>query len=156
MNPTLYMLIGVPCSGKSTWVENNAGPDDVYVSSDYFVEKFARRMGKTYSEVFAEVAPRAMRLMLRRVESADRNGRNIVWDQTNTSVKARNRKLRILPHYTAIAVVFPTPDKDVLDARLASRPGKTIPAHVMKTMISSFAYPTKDEGFNEIWNIEQR
>lgn len=156
MKPTLYMLIGVPAAGKSTWVESVMGNDAVYVSSDYFVDKFAEKMGKTYSEVFADVAPRATRLMLRRLERADRNGQDIVWDQTNTSVKARGRKLRMLPHYNKIAVVFPTPDKDVLDARLANRPGKTIPAHVMKTMIDSFAYPTKDEGFDEIWHIEQR
>ena len=153
MRPTLYMLIGVPASGKSTWVNNFLSGTVVYVSSDYFVEKFAQKMGKTYSEVFDQVAPRATRLMMRRVEKASHEGKDIVWDQTNTSAKARRRKLRVLDHYNAVAVVFATPPKDVLDARLANRPGKTIPDFVMKRMINSFEYPTRDEGFSDIWDI---
>ena len=155
MKPTLYMLVGVPAAGKSTWVEKFLAfnPNVVYVSSDHYVEKFAEKMGKTYSEVFAEVAPRATRLMMRAVEKASREGKDVVWDQTNTSAKARARKLRVLDHYRAIAVVFPTPPKDVLDSRLANRPGKVIPGHVMRRMISSFEYPAKEEGFDEIWDI---
>ena len=41
-------------------------------------------------------------------------------------------------------------DKDELKSRLASRPGKTIPANVVMGMISQLEEPTKDEGFNVI------
>ena len=39
------------------------------------------------------------------------------------------------------------------ERRLSSRPGKSIPAHVMKTMKENLQFPTKDEGFNEIVNV---
>jgi gluconate kinase len=58
----------------------------------------------------------------------------------------------MLPDYEHIAVVFKTPEKEELDRRLASRPGKNIPAHVMRSMIEHFEMPSEEEGFKEIWH----
>ena len=79
-------------------------------------------------------------------------GKDIIWDQTSTTVKSRRNKFRSVPDYDAIAVVFKTPPIDELNKRLASRPGKDIPDYVMRSMISGFQYPTLEEGFLEIWN----
>jgi gluconate kinase len=57
----------------------------------------------------------------------------------------------MLPKYEHIAIVFKTPDTEELARRLASRPGKNIPDHVMRSMIENFDMPTEDEGFTEIW-----
>jgi len=147
-----YQLIGVPGSGKSTWVSNQDWAEDcVYVSTDYFVERFARRMGKTYNEVFDQVMPRAIRLMMLRVRRAHEMNKDVIWDQTSTTVKSRTRKFRSLFDYEHIAVVFRTPDEEELKRRLASRPGKNIPDHVVRSMIENFDMPTEDEGFKEIW-----
>jgi len=155
MQPTLYMLVGVPGSGKSTWVTEALDDSVSYISSDYYVEKLAKKMGKTYNDVFADVISYATKLMMQDVESAKQENKDIVWDQTNVSAKARARKLRALGSYRAVAVVFKTPPEDVLDARIAARPGKIIPKHVMQSMISSLQYPSKEEGFDEIWDIDQ-
>jgi len=56
-----YQLVGVPASGKSTWVENQDWAKDyVIVSTDDFVEKYAADQGKTYNEVFKEFMPIAV------------------------------------------------------------------------------------------------
>ena len=87
--------------------------------------------------------------MYEMVMTAVKNDGDIVWDQTNLNRKTRAKKLIMIPdYYEKIAVVFPVPDD--LDKRLANRPGKTIPYHVMKNMIDSFEYPQMDEGFNVI------
>lgn len=153
MKPTLYMLIGVPAAGKSTWATEHATPGTVYISSDYFVDKFARRLGKTYNQVFNDVVSRSVQLMNRRASRAKQQGKNIIWDQTNTTVRTRARKLRMLAEYSAVAVVFATPPKDVLDSRLAARIGKSIPAHIMHRMINEFTYPQESEGFAEIIQV---
>jgi gluconate kinase len=57
----------------------------------------------------------------------------------------------MLRDYEHIAVVFKTPDADELAKRLASRPGKNIPDHVMRSMIENFEMPTEKEGFKEVW-----
>jgi predicted kinase len=150
--PICYQLIGVPGSGKSTWISNqNWISDFVVVSTDDYVEKFARRMNQTYSEVFDKVMPRAVRLMVRKVNIAKRQGKDIIWDQTSTTKSSRKKKFRMLPEYDHIAVVFSIPNMIELQRRLNSREGKNIPSHVVSTMIKNFEMPSESEGFVEIW-----
>ena len=148
----VYILVGVPASGKTTWLMNQSWIVGMeYVSTDFYVEKFAKRLGKTYNEVFDDVMPRAVRLMTRAVNRARAAGRDIIWDQTNTTVKSRAKKFRMLPDYQHIAVVFDTPEPNEHARRLAGRPGKSIPDHVVRSMIDNFEMPTEQEGFKEIW-----
>jgi len=150
--PKCYQLVGVPASGKSTWVTNQDWISEcVIVGTDFYVEKFARRTGKTYSEVFDLFMPRAIDLMMRRVRKAQREQKDIIWDQTSTSWTSRRRKFNALPDYEHIAVVFQTPDEEEHLKRLATRPGKVIPEAVLFDMIWHFEMPTEEEGFKEIW-----
>lgn len=149
----LYVTVGVPGSGKSTWIANQSWNDGtVFVSTDQHVEDYAKSVGKTYSQVFKDYMPTALDLMSRQVIAARKTGVDIVWDQTSTTKAARGRKINMLKDwkYEAIAVVFPTPEPEELKRRLASRPGKEIPDSVMKQMINNFSMPTKAEGFNEV------
>ena len=150
--PKCYQLVGVPGSGKSTWIKNQDWAKDcVVVSTDAFVEDYAKECGSTYSEVFDDYMPTAVQLMADQVVRAREAGRNIIWDQTSVSIPSRTKKFNMLPDYEHIAVVFSTPDSSELDRRLASRPGKTIPKHVIRSMIKNFDMPSEDEGFKEIW-----
>lgn len=145
------MLIGVPASGKSTWIKSQSWSDKtVVVSTDRFVEEYAEQQGKTYSEVFDEYMPIAVRLMANQVLIAKANKCDIIWDQTSTTVATRAKKFNMLPDYEAIAVVFKTPTKEEHSRRLNSREGKNIPAHVLQSMIDNYEPPTKEEGFSEI------
>lgn len=147
-----YQLIGVPGSGKSTWIKNQEWAKDcVIVSTDDFVEAYAQSVGKTYSEVFADYMPTAVDLMVEKVIQAREAGKDIIWDQTSVNVKSRRRKFNMLPNYDHIAVVFSTPEHKELMRRLLSRPGKDIPDHVIASMIASFEMPSEEEGFKEIW-----
>lgn len=150
--PKCYQLIGVPGSGKSTWVKNQDWALGLtIVNTDAFVEDYARAQGKTYSEVFVEYMPTAIDLMIEQVVFAREHSHTIIWDQTSTTVKSRARKFNMLPDYEHIAVVFRTPEHKELMRRLISRPGKEIPDHVVASMIASWEDPTEEEGFREIW-----
>ncbi len=150
--PKCYQLIGVPGSGKSTWVASQDWAVDCRViSSDHWVEEEAKRVGKTYSEIFTDYMPRAVELMATNVVLAREMSNDIIWDQTSTTVKSRVRKFSMLPNYYHIAVVFPTPSRIELKQRLDSRPGKEIPWVVIEGMLASWEDPTEDEGFQEIW-----
>ena len=148
----LYVLVGVPASGKSTWIRDQIWTLGLtIVSTDAFVEDYARSQSKTYSEVFDEYMPTAVELMSEQVIRARELGHDIIWDQTSTTIATRARKLRMLPDYYAIAIVFRTPDRATLDERLNSRPGKLVPSHVVDGMINNWEEPTEEEGFKEIW-----
>jgi predicted kinase len=148
----LYVLVGVPGSGKSTWVQNQDWAQDcVYISTDQYIEDWAKEQGKTYTDIFEEYMPEAVVKMASAVIDARDAGKDIIWDQTSTTVKSRERKFRMLPNYYAIAVVFPTPGREELDQRLASREGKHVPNSVIDSMIDNWQDPTEEEGFKEIW-----
>ena len=105
--PKCYQLIGIPGSGKSTWTN---GQDWALtcacVSTDKWVEIYAKEVGRTYSEVFTDFMPTAVDLMAKEVVAAREIGRNIIWDQTSTTIASRAKKFRMLPDYEHIAVVF--------------------------------------------------
>lgn len=150
---TLYMLIGVPAAGKSTWIANY--PFDwtrtIVVSTDNYIEKIAREKGLTYNNVFQSVIGQATKNLEQDIKTAVEHDHDIVWDQTNTSAGARRKKLAMIPKsYHKIAVVFPTPNIKELQRRQANRPGKTIPSDIMINMIKTFQMPTAAEGFDEI------
>ena len=152
--PKCYQLVGVPGSGKSTWISKQDWTVPfAKISTDKWVDIYAREVGLTYSEVFEAFMPTAVELMAKEVVAARELGRDIIWDQTSTTVKSRAKKFTMLPDYEHIAVVFKTPEHKELMRRLMSRPGKEIPQHVIASMIASWEEPTKEEGFKEIWYV---
>ena len=151
----VYVLVGVPGSGKSTWVADQLWAKDcVYSSSDQLIEEEAARQGKTYNDIFKGYVNTAVFLMLDQAQAARDAGRDIIWDQTSVSVKSPRKKISVLPDYEHIAVVFKTPEESELRRRLASRPGKDIPWEIVSSMIKNFEMPTEEEGFKEVWYAE--
>lgn len=146
------MLIGVPGSGKSTWIKKHADDSAMVLSTDDKIEAAAKSQGKTYSEVFKDEIKAATSGMNNDLLRALRDGRDIIWDQTNITRKSRRDKLARLPSsYEKIAVFFPTPPD--LKQRLAGRPGKEIPEPVVLSMINQLEPPSKEEGFNRIITV---
>ena len=152
--PTLYMMIGVPGSGKTTWLNKceEISIEDYIVGSDYIIQEVADHFGITYNEAFPYVIKFAEHMMYKEIDTAIKNGSDIYWDQTNTTRKSRAEKLKKVPaHYRKVAVYFAVPED--LEARLASRPGKTIPGHIVKSMIANMEIPMVKEGFDEIIHV---
>ncbi len=152
--PKFYMMIGVPGSGKSTWIKQHNTAGTIVASSDAYLDSIATNSNRTYSEVFAinikdannhakHIAQRAFELNL-----------DLIWDQTNINRKSRKPKLDMVPdHYEKIAVVFATPDSAELKKRLDSRPGKHIPNNIVMAMASSLEQPSAAEGFDKIITV---
>jgi predicted kinase len=153
--PTAYIMVGVPASGKSSWIRAQKWSKDCsIVSTDTHVEEYAKEKGKTYSEVFDEFMSTAVELMVSDVKHAMELNQDIIWDQTSTTIATRRRKFNMLEKYRMIAVVMKTPPMDELKQRLASRPGKVVPESVVQHMIDNFEMPSTQEGFDEVWYAE--
>lgn len=152
IKPKFYMLVGVPGSGKSTFIRKFMSKDYVILSTDDFIEEKANLENKTYSQVFQRYIKEATNQLNKNLMNATQLKKSIIWDQTNLTVANRKKKLDQIPDfYEKIAVYFKIPHD--LEERLASRPGKTIPDDVMRNMINQLEKPSKAEGFTKIIEI---
>lgn len=152
-NPLIYVMVGIPASGKSTirdTILNQLSMKDVVViSSDDFIEKYASNVGLTYSEVFTDAIKLAGAHVHNSFEDAIQARKNIIWDQTNTTIPKRRSILNRVPkEYTKVAVFVNTPLEAALERN--SKRERKIPEHVIETMHSQLQEPSPDEGFDTI------
>lgn len=148
------MLCGVPTSGKSTYVDKLLAmpywKNSVVLSTDYYVEFYAKQQGKTYNEVFDEHIKEATKQMDKILQYAIDNGKDIIWDQTNLTAGTRKKKLSRVPvEYQRNAVYFEISLEEALH-RNNRRDGKFIPKDILKRMWHQFEIPTLNEGFNYV------
>ena len=151
--PTLWMLVGVPASGKTTWLRDSDidWNRTTLLSTDNIIEREAAALGKTYNDMFNRVIKQATREMNQRLTQAVADNRDIVWDQTNLTPASRKSKLEKIPAtYQKVAVYFPVPNNKEWQRRLNSRPGKIIPQSVLVSMGQGFTMPSQAEGFDKI------
>ena len=87
------------------------------------------------------------------IQEAVRNGKDIVWDQTNLNPRSRRNKLRMLKGYTKNAVVFKIPSENILTERLANRPGKIIPENVINHKLRRCASQPTQKGLIQLFSL---
>jgi predicted kinase len=145
------MLVGVPGSGKSTWIQEYMPMANV-MSTDIVIENVAKSYGMSYNEGFKDLISFAEKVMWRHITLAHMRQEDYVIDRTNLSAKSRKKfidKLK-LHGYEIECVVFHTPEPEEWKRRLDSRPGKTIPQEALDRMVNSYEIPLMSEGFTSI------
>lgn len=155
----IYLLIGPPGAGKTTWLNSQKWiQDHAIVSSDSFMEHAAAASGRTYTQMFdAGYSPTAIQLMNEALDAAFKAGRSVFVDQTNTTVARRARTMAKTAGAYHVAVVFKTP-LDELVSRAHARTmasHKSIPLFVVQSMYDNMVHQpvTMAEGFEEIWYV---
>lgn len=110
----LFVLVGPPCIGKTTWVLEHA-PSAFVVSRDDIVEEVAAVNGLKYDDVVVNerYVPKIETLLAERRSKAILSKRDIVVDMTNLTRKGRRHSVSALSQfmdssgaYEKIAVVF--------------------------------------------------
>ena len=162
MNKDLYLLIGVPASGKTTYREQiSESSSFTVISTDDEIERYANDQSKTYDEVFEERISTATAMSTRQFsEALNRQDSKILIDRTNLTPKSRKQWVQRAKKngYRVWAIVFRPPATPEQHSewrrRLRNRPGKTIPNHVLTNMLTTFTLPTPDEGITKIVHVD--
>lgn len=152
ISPEFIMLVGLPGSGKSTYIDKllsqNSDKHFVVLSTDNILSAMADAEGLTYAEAFNQYAGQADKKFKIQFRQAKNDKSNIIIDRTNLTVKGRNKFLSQLPkEYYTKAIIFGV-DRAELDRRLQKREietGKHIPKHVVDNMEQSYVEPTASE-----------
>ena len=134
----LIMLVGVPGSGKSTWVKKQQFLSDTAVLN---------------TDGYQDAIEDATRLFNENLQWYRSIGDDVVLDQTNVTRKSRARKLRpfLDAGYSCVAYYFES--KFSLDQVNELRPGKVIPSPVYYKMQHDLEVPSVDEGFDYVYHV---
>ena len=157
MKPILFMLCGVPASGKSTFVNKMLGTvistDAFIYSTDNYIEEVAASTNTTYNQVFNDKVTYKQALNFANmglISAIDRRV-DVIWDKTNLAPKSRKDKLLNFSQvYFKTAVNFDIPERTEWERRLNSRPGKVIPSFILDGMRNSYVPASLSEGFDRI------
>jgi heterogeneous nuclear ribonucleoprotein U len=153
--PSLYILVGLPGSGKSTWVkkhlQTSATPTHV-ASTDDVLERIALENGITYGEAHRTRFKDADREFKAEMAIAAQQGRDIIVDRTNVFQSARRKAMALIESnskhvYVRNAIIFTVPDDELkrrLDGRFADT-GKFISWDVVEGMRKEYVEPTFEE-----------
>ncbi len=160
MNKKLIILIGVPASGKSTYLKKHLHEYNLpYIAStDNIIISLHPEL--TYNEAYSIESKnfkKLNRLMVQGMEDAIFEGRDVIVDRTNMKPKIRKKYLAMVDDtYEKIAIVFSVDKKDFLERNKVRMEleGKNIPLKVYEEMSSAYTAPTKEEGFNKIIHIK--
>lgn len=152
----LIMLIGVPTSGKSSYVnsllENDYWKSSTILSTDNYIENAAKVKGVSYDEMFADAIGPAHSYLNHQLTEAISKQNPIIWDQTNLTITTRKKKMNRIPTWwRRVAVYFEISFDDAL-MRNQFRQGKMIPANILKKMFEDYQHPLYEEGFDKIIN----
>lgn len=157
MKPKAHVMVGMVGTGKSTLVNQiletyKANKPFVY-STDNYVELVAAESGSTYNDVFESAIGDAHRMMDDFLVDAMKSGCDIIWDQTNLTVKKRRQicnRLGDRYHKIAHTITFDSPEavyQRVLKRNLAGE--KNVPDHVVNSMLNAYIPTGWEEPFDE-------
>lgn len=144
----LYILIGIPCSGKSTYANRKFNvPNTIIVSTDEIRKELTgtyRFSQETNNKVF-EIANEQIQAWLVK-------GFNVVFDATNTNKKYRKKFINIgeKNHAKIIGVVFNTPIRICLMRNSMRDNERKVPDDVILKMSNFNSDIDIYEGFDEV------
>lgn len=162
--PICTVMVGLPGLGKSTLVDSNRKvydriSMDIFIySTDNYIEDAAKQFGITYDQAFDDNIKGAAESMDVLLDSAIKERKDIIWDQTNLGVGKRRKiinRMKQAGYQLRCECILP-PDNDYDGGkedwvqRLANRPGKTISQNLLTNMIESYVQPNIAEGFDMI------
>ena len=151
MNNVLYITVGLPGSGKSTFAKNfvktSVTPIE-YLSSDELRAVFGS------GEEDQTVTPLVFGHIKRKVDEFLKDGKNVLVDATSVNRRERGDYIKIAKKYDAkvVALVFRM-DRAGLIARNKKRGnegGRVVPDFVIDKMLAKYEEPSKTEGIDDI------
>jgi predicted kinase len=156
MEQKIYITVGLPGSGKSTWARETAYDNDTIIICKDNIRNMLKGdyiFDPVYEPLVAEIVAAAFNAALIA-------GFNIILDETHITRQHRvnsieRAKSRTLPTAPKIICVWFTEDENNLEYRMREPRGYTDIkwAEVLDKMVGRFQKPLKKEGFDEIIKI---
>lgn len=144
---TLYITVGLPGSGKSTYAkEFIKGKDIEYLSSDELRAVYGK------GEDDQTVTPIVFGHIKRKVDEFLKDGKNVLVDATSVNRKERSDYIKTAKKYGAkvVALVFKMDRQGLIDRnkKRGEQGGRIVPDWVIDKMLAKYEEPSFDEGID--------
>ena len=152
MNNTLYIAVGLPGSGKSTYATEFIKDQRVeYLSSDSLRAVF----GKNESD--QSVTPKVFSHIKTKVDEYLKDGKNVLVDATSVNRKERSDYIKTAKKHGAkvVAIVFKMDRQGLIDRnkKRGEQGGRVVPTNIIDRMLSKYEDPSFNEGIDVIINV---
>ena len=142
--PILFIMVGFPRSGKSTWIKENS--NYLVVEPDWIRrEILGHQFHKPAEPIIWLIADSFIRIALSQ-------GQNVVLDGTNLLPFIREKYITLAKGMNAsvIAIWVDTPMEVCVERNNRSVEGQKLPHNILVSKEEGFVPPSKDEGFDSI------
>ena len=150
---SLYLLCGIPASGKSTWVKQHAKPNTIVISRD---EIRLSMLGEDDDYFSHEKDVR--KEVYRQANAALMAGKNVIIDQTSVSKASRALILSYIYAADSFGVIYFDVPFEVCVERNNQRDKESrsfVPKIAMTRFYKQFEKPTIKEGFSTIVKVDK-
>lgn len=144
----LFILIGIPCSGKSTYSKKFLYKTNTLVVSS---DEIRKELTGTY-KYSSKNNESVFKIAKTRIYEALSDGYDVVWDATNLNEKHRKDFIKIgkITNSELVAVVFNIPLQVCLNRNSQRDFEIRLPDTVIKKMATANLNIDESEGFNDI------
>ena len=144
---TLYITVGLPGSGKSTYAKEFVkGKDIEYLSSDELRAVYGK------GEDDQTVTPIVFGHIKRKVDEFLKDGKNVLVDATSVNRKERSDYINTAKKYGAkvVALVFKMDRQGLIDRnkKRGEQGGRIVPDWVIDKMLAKYEEPSFAEGID--------
>ncbi|MFT9497609.1 AAA family ATPase [Anaerosolibacter sp.] len=145
---TLYILIGLPGSGKTTYANKCFHSKDILIVSS---DQIRQQITGSSSFNKGDTAP-TLQIAQKIIQEALESGLNVVWDATNIYKKWRKDFIKIAKKNNAkvVAIVFNTPVSICVKRNNERTVEKQVPNEIIVEMSKASLSIDKREGFHEV------
>ena len=147
MNNTLYIAVGLPGSGKSTYAKNFIKDKDIeYLSSDELRAVYGK------DETDQSVTSIVFGHIKRKVDEFLKDGKNVLVDATSVNRRERSDYINTAKKYGAkvVAIVFKMDRQGLIDRnkKRGEQGGREVPTFVIDKMLAKYEEPSYIEGID--------
>ena len=147
----MYVVIGAPGCGKSTYIQNHLKENELVISRD----KIRFGMLNDNDEYFSK-EKEVYNEFIKQIDAAIAADATFYVDQTSLNAAARNKLFsRLKKKPDKVIGIYFTTSLDTILQRNAQRTGRAlVPEEAVMNMFNSLTKPTLEEGFDEILEVE--
>lgn len=155
-----YFFMGLPGTGKSTYINEyiESEKDIKLLSTDNLIYEYASKNNLNYHQAHAEYIDEAQKQFNLQLQDSIKNGKSIIWDQTNLVKTSREKKINnLLNNNYKIIGIYMDISKEEWEKRISNRElttDKHIPKGVLKNMYDTLDKPSLNEMFDELYFID--